>query len=237
MGEGQQGGHGTPGALRAGAAASTPDDIVRLLSGDPVEVAPRLLGSAVTATVDGDLGTAVRVRLTEVEAYRGETDPGSHAFRARTARNATMFEAAGAVYVYFTYGMHHCVNIVCGPAGLSRAVLLRAGEVTDGLDLARRRRPAARTDRDLARGPARLCQVLGLGRDDDGARLGGPGDRLRLTLAAPGAVDPTSIRSGPRTGVAGAGGDGAAFPWRFWLDGEPTVSPYRPARPRRRRSA
>ena len=210
-------------------------DLLDLLQGDPVEVAPRLLGAVLTAR-DGD--GAVAVRLTEVEAYRGEADPGSHAYRGRTARNAAMFEAAGGIYVYFTYGMHYCVNIVCGPRGLSRAVLLRAGEVTGGADLARRRRPAARTDRDLARGPARLCQALGLGRPDDGARLGGPDDRICLALPAPGAVsDAASIRCGPRTGVAGPGGDGAAFPWGFWLDGEPTVSPYRPAAPRRRRTS
>ena len=208
-------------------------DVLDLLQGDPVEVAPRLLGAVLTAR-DGD--GAVAVRLTEVEAYRGEADPGSHAYRGRTARNAAMFEAAGGIYVYFTYGMHYCVNIVCGPRGLSRAVLLRAGEVTGGADLARRRRPAARTDRDLARGPARLCQALGLSRSDDGARLGGPGDRIWLALPAPGAEpDAASIRRGPRTGVAGPGGDGTAFPWRFWIDGEPTVSPYRPAAPRRQR--
>ncbi|WKR21331.1 DNA-3-methyladenine glycosylase [Actinomyces israelii] len=208
-------------------------DVLDLLAGDSVEVAPRLLGAVLTARDDDG---AVAVRLTEVEAYRGEADPGSHAHRGRTARNAAMFGAAGGIYVYFTYGMHHCVNLVCGPQGLSRAVLLRAGEVTGGADLARRRRPAARTDRDLARGPARLCQALGLSRSDDGARLGGPGDRIWLALPAPGAEpDAASIRRGPRTGVAGPGGDGTAFPWRFWIDGEPTVSPYRPAAPRRQR--
>jgi len=170
-----------------------------------------------------------------VEAYRGEKDPGSHAFRGRTARNASMFEAGGCIYVYFTYGMHHCLNIVTGPAGVSRAVLLRGGEVVEGLEQARGRRPAARTDRDLARGPARLCAALGLDRSDDGALLGGPGSRISLTLPEPQpAPDAGRIRCGPRTGVAGPGGDGEAFPWRFWLDGEPTVSPYRPAVTRRR---
>ena len=211
----------------------TPSDVLDLLEGDPVDVAPHLLGAVVAARDDDG---AVAVRLTEVEAYRGETDPGSHAFRGRTPRNSAMFGAAGAIYVYFTYGMHHCVNIVCGPQGLSRAVLLRAGEVIRGADLARRRRPAAKTDRDLARGPARLCRALGLGRADDGARLGGPDDRVSLTLPALEAGPGTAVtRSGPRTGVAGTGGDGEAYPWRFWIDGEPTVSPYRAARPRRRR--
>ena len=211
----------------------TPSDVLDLLEGDPVDVAPHLLGAVVAARDDDG---AVAVRLTEVEAYRGETDPGSHAFRGRTPRNSAMFGAAGAIYVYFTYGMHHCVNIVCGPQGLSRAVLLRAGEVIRGADLARRRRPTAKTDRALARGPARLCRALGLGPADDGARLGGPDARVSLTLPALESGPGTAVtRSGPRTGVAGTGGDGEAYPWRFWIDGEPTVSPYRAARPRRRR--
>ena len=112
-------------------------------------------------------------------------------------------------------------------------MLLRGGEVVEGLEQARGRRPAARTDRDLARGPARLCAALGLDRSDDGALLGGPGSRISLTLPQH-ALDDGRIRRGPRTGVAGPGGDGEAFPWRFWLDGEPTVSPYRPAVTRRR---
>ena len=204
-----------------------------LLRCDSLEAAPALLGAVITVA---DPAGRVAIRLTEVEAYRGEKDPGSHAFRGRTARNASMFEAGGCIYVYFTYGMHHCLNIVTGPAGISRAVLLRGGEVVDGTELARERRPAARTDRDLARGPARLCSALGLDRSDDGALLGGPGSRISLTLPeARRAPDPARIRSGPRTGVAGPGGDGKAFPWRFWLHNEPTVSPYRPATPRRRR--
>ncbi len=203
-----------------------------LLRRDSLEVAPALLGAVIAVT---DPHGRVAIRLTEVEAYRGEEDPGSHAFRGRTARNASMFEAGGCIYVYFTYGMHHCLNIVTGPAGLSRAVLLRGGEVVDGIELARARRPAARVDRDLARGPARLCAALGLDRSDDGTLLGGPGSRISLTLPeAQRAPDAERIRRGPRTGVAGPGGDGEAFPWRFWLDGEPTVSTYRPAVTRRR---
>ena len=198
-----------------------------LLSRDSLEAAPALLGAVIA--VAGPEGR-VAIRLTEVEAYRGEEDPGSHAFRGLTARNASMFEAGGCTYVYFTYGMHHCLNIVTGPAGVSRAVLLRGGEVVDGVEVARARRPAARADRDLARGPARLCAALGLDRSDDGTPLGGPGSRISLTLPEPRrAPDAERIRSGPRTGVAGPGGDGDAFPWRFWLDGEPTVSTYRPA--------
>ena len=201
-----------------------------LLRRDSLEVAPALLGAVIAVT---DPHGHVAIRLTEVEAYRGEEDPGSHAFRGRTARNASMFEAGGRIYVYFTYGMHHCLNIVAGPAGLSRAVLLRGGEVVDGIELARARRPAARVDRDLARGPARLCAALGLDRSDDGTLLGGPGSRISLTLPQQ-APDAGRIRRGPRTGVAGPGGDGEAFPWRLWLEGEPTVSTYRPAVTRRR---
>ena len=191
-----------------------------LLRCDSLEAAPALLGAVITVA---DPAGRVAIRLTEVEAYRGEKDPGSHAFRGRTARNASMFEAGGCIYVY----------IVTGPAGVSRAVLLRGGEVVEGLEQARGRRPAARTDRDLARGPARLCAALGLDRSDDGALLGGPGSRISLTLPQQ-APDAGRIRRGPRTGVAGPGGDGEAFPWRFWLDGDPTVSPYRPAVTRRR---
>ena len=203
-----------------------------LLRRDSLEVAPALLGAVIAVT---DPHGHVAIRLTEVEAYRGEEDPGSHAFRGRTARNASMFEAGGRIYVYFTYGMHHCLNIVTGPAGLSRAVLLRGGEVVDGIELARARRPAARVDRDLARGPARLCAALGLDRSDDGTLLGGPGSRISLTLPeAQRAPDAERIRRGPRTGVAGPGGDGEASPWRLWLEGEPTVSTYRPAVTRRR---
>lgn len=208
-------------------------EVAEVLGRDSLQAAPALLGAVFSAT---DPDGTVSVRLTEVEAYRGEADPGSHAYRGRTARNASMFEAGGVIYVYFTYGMHHCLNVVTGPAGLSRAVLLRAGEVVAGVDLARRRRPAARNDRDLARGPARLCAALGLDRSEDGTALGGPGSRVSLVLPALGqAPEVERIRTGPRTGVAGPGGDGKAFPWRFWLEGEPTVSPYKPAAPRRRR--
>ena len=216
----------------AGGGSGLTPDVAEVLARDSLQAAPALLGAIVTTT--SPEGT-VSVRLTEVEAYRGEADPGSHAFRGRTARNASIFEAGGIIYVYFTYGMHHCVNVVTGPEGLSRAVLMRGGEVVAGVELARRRRPAARNDRDLARGPARLCAALGLDRSDDGTALGGPGSRVSLALPEPG-LNPEAarIRTGPRTGVAGPGGDGEAYPWRFWLEDEPTVSPYKPAVPRRR---
>ncbi|HWH27837.1 MAG TPA: DNA-3-methyladenine glycosylase [Mycobacteriales bacterium] len=196
----------------------------RELLGRPVlDVAPRLLGAHVHAR-------GVTVRLTEVEAYAGEADPGSHAYRGRTARTAVMFGPPGHAYVYFTYGMHWCINVVTGEDGVASAVLLRAGEVVDGLAAARARRPGV-GDRDLCRGPARLTRALGVTGADDGVDLLAPASPVRL-LAGP-AADLSTVRTGPRVGVAGAG---APTPWRFWLDGEPTVSPYRAAVPRRGRS-
>ncbi len=176
------------------------------------------------------------MRLTEVEAYAGYlADPGSHAFRGETPRTSVMFGPPGHLYVYFTYGMHYCANVVCGPVGRASAVLLRAGEVVAGHATAADRRPGIR-ERDWARGPARLTRTLGLGRDDNGADLCGAMAEPRLERADPAAVDVHRIRTGPRVGVSGPGGDGTAYPWRFWLDGEPTVSAYRPGVVRRRRA-
>jgi DNA-3-methyladenine glycosylase len=193
-----------------------------------LEVAPALLGQVVEhETPDG----TVAVRLTEVEAYDGANDPGSHAYRGRTARNAVMFGPPGHVYVYFTYGMHWCMNLVCGPEGRASAVLLRAGIVIAGEELARRRRPAARSSRELARGPARLAQALDADRSCNGLDACDPASPLRVRPGRP--VPGSRIRRGPRVGLA----NGADRPWRFWIDGEPTVSPYRPHTPKRRRSA
>jgi DNA-3-methyladenine glycosylase len=201
----------------------------RDLSPVSLDLAPALLGAVlVHATPQG----RVAVRLTEVEAYLGGEDPGSHAFRGRTPRTAVMFGPAGHLYVYFTYGMHWCANVVCGPDGEATAVLLRAGEVVEGLDVARSRRPSAHRDVDLARGPARLATALGIARAEDGADLCAADGALRLEAGEP--YDPARLRTGPRVGVAGAGGDAVAFPWRFWLDGEPTVSVFRPGVTRRR---
>src|SRR6185436_12620194 len=125
-----------------------------------LEVARELLGCHVSHA-------GVTIRLTEVEAYDGSNDPGSHAFRGLTPRTRVMFGEPGGLYVYFTYGMHFCANLVCGPVGAASAVLMRACEVVDGLDVAGSRRPGV-VGRDLARGPARLAMALGLGRDQNG---------------------------------------------------------------------
>jgi DNA-3-methyladenine glycosylase len=193
-----------------------------------LQVAPDLLGATVTHRSPAG---SVAVRLTEVEAYDGESDPGSHAFRGQTPRNAVMFGPPGRVYVYFTYGMHWCMNLVCGPPGRASAVLLRAGEVIAGRELAAARRTTSRTPRDLARGPARLTVALGLDGSHDGSNA--TSSRSCLVVHAGPRTDPARVLSGPRVGVAG---EGAARPWRFWLDGEPTVSAYRPAVLRRRRA-
>ena len=196
----------------------------------PADVAPRLLGARLTTVVEGE---KVVVRLTEVEAYHGRgtgavPDPGSHARMGPTPRNATMWGEPGHLYVYLSHGIHSCVNVVCGPDGVAGGVLLRAGEVLEGTDAAARRRPAARTPRDLARGPGRFGDAVGLrhpvhdGIDAiTGAALHGAVARLELL------VEPLAeVASGPRVGVAGVAGTGV-FPWRYWIPGDPTVSPFR----------
>lgn len=194
--------------------------MLQLLERPSVEVAPLLLGALITV---GE----VTVRLTEVEAYLGEADPGSHAFRGPGRRNAVMYGPPGHLYTYFTYGMHVCANVVCSPAGIASAVLLRAGEVVEGVEVARERRTTSRSDADLARGPARLCVALGITLADGGADLSS--GRVRLTLPP----HPEPYEAGPRTGVSGPGGSGDDYPWRFWIPGDPTVSPYKRAVTRR----
>ena len=244
-----------------------------------VPVAPDLLGCVLEHQTEAGL---VAVELTEVEAYAGASDPASHAYRGKTARNAVMFGPPGHAYVYFTYGMHFCVNLVCLGNGSASAVLLRAGRIIEGEELARVRRtggprsggaggravpPCGRTapgkkavsSRDLARGPARLCQALDIDRSLDGADVCVPESPLRMrwpdasTMARSAAVlargdDPAEpphggpppptprpprgkVASGPRVGISVA----AEVPWRFWIEGDPTVSAYRPAVPRRRK--
>ncbi|MDQ2750312.1 MAG: DNA-3-methyladenine glycosylase [Pseudonocardiales bacterium] len=182
-------------------------------------LAPRLLGAVLVSTAGG---SEVALRLTEVEAYEGPDDPASHAFRGRTTRTEVMFGPPGHLYCYFTYGMHWCANIVCAYEGRASAVLLRAGQVVRGDDVAWTRRPAAKSARDLARGPARLASCLGLGAAHNGVDLCDPASAVQLeSVPRRRAV---GIRAGPRVGIAVA----ADRPWRFWLTDEPTVSVFRP---------
>lgn len=186
------------------------------------EVAPDLLGCVLTrVSPDG----VVSVRLTEVEAYAGTLDPASHAYRGPTRRNEVMFGAPGHAYVYFTYGMHFCVNLVCMEEGTAAAVLLRAGEIVEGRELAAARRPRS-SPRDLARGPARLCEALAIDRSLYGADVCDPAGPLRVRAGK----TAVRLRTGPRTGVTSA----KDVPWRFWIDGDASVSQYRLHTPRRR---
>jgi DNA-3-methyladenine glycosylase len=163
-------------------------------------------------------------RIVETEAYRGQLDPGSHAYRGKTARNATMFGRPGGLYVYFTYGMHWCANAVCGDDGEGTAVLLRAGEPLDGLDLMHAARgPAVRRDTDLCSGPAKLCQALGLDRAFDGSDLV-TADR-GICICDDGTKPPRSPGNSTRVGLS-AGRD---HPWRWWVPGNPHVSKGRPS--------
>lgn len=195
-----------------------------MLARPSVAVAPELLGGVLAhVTASG----AVAIRLTEVEAYMGAVDPGSHAYRGRTQRNDVMFGPPGHLYVYRHLGLHFCVNLVCGPPGIASAILLRAGEVVEGEPLARSRRQAAgvtRRDVDLASGPARLAVALGLDLRHNGVDVIGSGS-IRLHLSDPHA----NIVTGPRVGIRGEGGDGIKHPWRFWIKDDATVSAYRRA--------
>jgi DNA-3-methyladenine glycosylase len=193
------------------------------LAVDPVDAAKLLLGCVLEA---GE----VRVRLVEVEAYRGGDDPASHCYRGITPRNEVMFGPAGHLYVYFVYGMHFCANVVSLTDGVPGAVLLRAGEVIGGLEEARSRRPASRSDTELAKGPARLTSVLGLERGHNGVDLTDPASPVRLLAGE--LTPPESILAGPRVGVAVA----IDVPWRFWVDGSPAVSSYRRGGKRRVRT-
>jgi len=211
-------------------------------------VAPALLGCVLEhETPEG----RVAVIVTEVEAYNGEADPASHAYRGMTGRNAIMYGPPGHAYVYFTYGMHFCVNVVCMPAGTASAVLLRAGRVIVGEDVALQRRLSRRTPeqqdaspalpgaerllaaRELARGPARLCQALAISRVQNGMDFCDPGSPLRLWRdedRRPADQVNTAVSVGPRVGVSA----GSETNWRFWLTGDETVSAYRAYQPRRR---
>lgn len=201
-------------------------------SRDSLEVARDLLGAHIATDLSG---VSTEIRITEVEAYRGSEDPGSHAYRGRTKRTEVMFGPAGHLYVYFTYGMHWCMNIVTGEEGTANAVLLRGGEIVAGSEAARARRPTAQRDTDLARGPARFTTALGLDGTANGMSLLDPQSPVTLTLksSVSPAVQNEEIETGPRVGVSGPGGDGDTYPWRFWIRGDATVSQYRPGKVRR----
>lgn len=183
-----------------------PASLAEVLSGPVLEVAPRLLGATLRHG-------GVSVVITEVEAYDGANDPGSHAANGPTRRNEVMFGPPGFLYVYLIYGMHHCANVVCGPEGQASAVLLRAGRIEGAPPV-------------TAQGPGRLCRALGIDRGLSGADLvTGP---VRLELGEP--VPAAAIATGPRVGLRLA----PENPWRFWIDQDPTVSRYVPAKSRRR---
>ena len=178
---------------------------------DALAVAPELLNKVL-------VGNGVSARLVEVEAYRADEDPGSHAFNGRTPRNASMFGAPGTLYVYFSYGNHWCMNAVCGPGERAHAVLLRAAAPLDGLEMMRERRVKATRDRDLAAGPGRLGQAFAADRSFDGTSL------LRGPIRIVDDGTPPPARPGVSTRVGLAAGKGDKLRYRFYVVGDPNVS-------------
>jgi DNA-3-methyladenine glycosylase len=176
-------------------------DLAALLSGSPEEAAPGLLGSLLISEVGG---RAVTARITEVEAYKGSDDPASHAFRGRTGRNGSMFERPGTLYVYRSYGIHWCANVAAGPEGIGWGVLFRAGDIVDGLGVARARRGR---DSDLANGPGKLTQALGVDHTHDGTYLLDGAGPIRIERGTP----PEVVLATPRVGISTA----VDRPWRF----------------------
>jgi len=217
-----------PGDVPAAPLSALPPLPREFYERHPVDVAPELLNKLLVRE-DGRIG-----RIVEVEAYAGGEDPAAHSHRGRTARNATMFGPAGHLYVYFTYGMHWCGNAVCGPPGEGWGVLLRAMEPVQGLDAMREARGSPpKKDRDLASGPGRLGQAMGLTRELDGADLVLP-DR-GIWIASDGTPPPDAPAVGPRIGIRHA----VELPWRWHVPGHGHVSRTRagvpPPRPRRKR--
>jgi DNA-3-methyladenine glycosylase len=183
---------------------------------DSRELAPLLLNKLLVTRTDD--GVRLAARLVEVEAYCGSEDPGSHAYRGMTPRTEVMFGPPCHLYVYFTYGMHWCANVVATKDGDAAAVLLRAAAPVDGIDVMRERRLKARRDRDLLAGPARLCQALGLTGADNGADL----VRGRLRIVDDGVAPPAAPGVSTRIGLAVGRGDD--HPWRFFVPGDPNLS-------------
>jgi DNA-3-methyladenine glycosylase len=179
----------------------TLSNLADLLSGAPEEAAPRLLGAHLVSRVGG---AEVRLRINEVEAYKGHDDPASHAYRGETVRNGSMFANPGTLYVYRSYGIHNCANTSAGPKGVGWGILIRGGDVLDGLGVASRRRGR---DTDLANGPGKLCQALGITLDLDGTNLLDPGSLLRLEEGE----QPEMVMATPRVGISKA----RDVPWRF----------------------
>jgi DNA-3-methyladenine glycosylase len=187
------------------------------LAGDPVEVAPWLLNKVL---VRGERAG----RIVEVEAYRGMSDPASHAYRGETPRTSVMFGPAGFLYVYFTYGMHWCANVVCERDGVAGAVLIRALAPISGIEAMYGARRAAKRDRDLCSGPAKLCQALGITGQDNGSdlvpRRPSPAEETPVHLLDDGMPPPKRPAHGTRIGIR----VGVEHPWRFWVAGDPNVS-------------
>lgn len=200
-----------------------------LLAARPRHVAPGLLGLWLVAEGDDGLTSG---RIVEVEAYEGPNDPASHAHTGPTSRNETMFGSAGRLYVYRSYGVHWCANVVCGPAGQAGAVLIRAVEPMEGIEHMWPRRPKARAVTDLASGPGKLCAALGIEGDHNGVDLLDPRSPVRLAppLTEPGAGEGggevMAVVTGPRVGISKATGR----PWRFGLAGNAHLSRPFPAR-------
>lgn len=172
-----------------------------ILMGTPEEAAPRLLGAHLVSRVGGG---EVRVRINEVEAYKGDEDPASHAYNGETARNASMFRRPGTLYVYRSYGIHNCANTAAGPEGVGWGVLIRGGDIIDGLGLAIRRRGR---ETELANGPGKLCQALGITLDLNGTDLLDADSVVRLEEGEP----PPLVIATPRVGISKA----KDVPWRF----------------------
>ncbi|KAA0021117.1 DNA-3-methyladenine glycosylase [Antrihabitans cavernicola] len=190
--------------------------VAELADADPPSAARRILGATLRAR-------GVAVRVVEVEAYGSDPagpwpDSAAHSFPGRTPRNSVMFGVAGSLYVYLSYGMHVCANVTCGPDGTAGAVLIRAGEVIEGIDEATARRPTARRVHDLARGPGNLGKALGITLSDYGSHLFDPAADVTLTLGSD-----VEYRTGPRVGVSTE----ADRPWRFWMPNTAAVSAYR----------